>query len=121
MLQLEVLVRELLSINAFSSGSVSSREVSSLAHKVRDDSVEGGSLEVQRLPRAPGALLAGAETTEVLGSLGNDVGTKLHDDAAGGGAADGHVEENLGVGHDVWFLVWFLKDGNPNYMFLLTL
>ena len=39
-----------------------------------------------------------AEGTEVLGRLRDDVGTKLHDDAACRLSADGDVEVNLGVG-----------------------
>ena len=39
-----------------------------------------------------------AEGTEVLGRLRDDVGTKLHDDAACRLSADGDVEVNLGIG-----------------------
>ena len=33
-------------------GTVAAREVAALAHEVRDDAVEGGALEVERLARA---------------------------------------------------------------------
>ena len=42
------------------------------------------------------------------GSLGGDVGAESHLDAAGGLAADGHVEEAHGVGHGV--LSWCSKE-----------
>lgn len=44
-------------------------------------------------------LLASAESSEVLGGLGNDITAKLHDDAADRGAADCDVEEDLGKTH----------------------
>jgi len=40
-----------------------------------------------------------AQSPEVLCSFGNNVGAELDDDAAGGAAADGDVQEALGVGH----------------------
>ena len=40
------------------------------------------------------ALLAGAESSEVLGSSGNNVASELHDDSAGCGAANAHVKVN---------------------------
>merc|ERR1711976_395131 len=53
-LQLEVLVLELVAVDGLASGSVSSGEVATLAHEVRDDTVEGGSLVAV-------SLLAGAQ------------------------------------------------------------
>ena len=41
-----------------------------MAHEVGDDAVEAGSLVAE-------ALLAGAQGTEVLGRLGNDIATEL--------------------------------------------
>ena len=40
-------------------------------------------------------------STGRTGGLGGDVGAESHLDAAGGLAADGHVEEAHGVGHGV--------------------
>lgn len=40
------------------------------------------------------ALLASAESTEVLGGLGDNVGAQLHGDAAEGGTVDGDIEVN---------------------------
>ena len=65
-----------------------------------DAAMELGALEVQRLARLAHALLAGAKSAKVLGSLGHVSGKELHGDAAGGLATDGHVKEDFGVlGH----------------------
>jgi len=95
----EVLVRKLLAVDGFTSGSVAAGEVTSLAHKLGDHPVEGASLKVERLARFTHALLTGAEAPKVLRRLGDGVRVELHDDPTGGGAADGHVEEHLRVGH----------------------
>ena len=47
-------------------GTVAAREVAALAHEVRDDAVEGGALEVERLALTSHALLARAQSAEVL-------------------------------------------------------
>ena len=70
MLQGEVLVRELVAVDGLATSSVVVGEVTTLAHEVGDDPVEGGALEAE-------TLLSGAEGAEVLGGLGDDVGTKL--------------------------------------------
>mmetsp|Transcript_31747 Transcript_31747/g.94331 ORF Transcript_31747/g.94331 Transcript_31747/m.94331 type:complete len:221 (+) Transcript_31747:184-846(+) len=98
-LQREVLVGELGAVDGLAAGAVAGGEVAALAHEVGDHAVEGAALEVERLAHLARALLAGAEGAEVLRGLGRDVGPELHGDAAGRGAADGHVEEDLGVGH----------------------
>ena len=46
MLKLKVLVCELLAVDRSAAGTVSVREVSALDHKVWDDAVEGGALEM---------------------------------------------------------------------------
>ena len=66
-----------------------------LEHEVRDDAVELGALVVERLAGFTDTLLASAERAEVLDGLGHDVSIKPHDDAAGGRAANGDVEEDL--------------------------
>jgi len=86
MLQLEVLVLELVSIDRLSSGSVVVGEVTALAHEVGDDTVEGRSLE-------PVPLLSGAQGTEVLGGLGDNVLTQLHDNTSNGSTIGGNIEE----------------------------
>jgi hypothetical protein len=94
-LQLKVLVLELVSIDALSSGSIPPGEITSLAHEVGDDPVEGGALEGKAfcLP------LSSAQDTEVLCCFGDNIGTKLHDDSAEGAAISSHVEENPSLCH----------------------
>lgn len=58
-LQDEVFVLELVSVDGFASGSVMVLEVTTLAHEVRDHTVEGGTLVAE-------ALLSGAESAEVF-------------------------------------------------------
>jgi len=82
----EVLVLKLVSVDGLSSGSVVVGEVTTLAHEVGDDPVEGRSLE-------PVALLAGAQGAEVLRGLGHNIFTELHDNTSNGGAVSGDIEE----------------------------
>lgn len=70
MLKGEVLIFEFVSVDGFSTSAVMVGEITSLTHEVGDDTVECGGFESI-------ALLAGAQSAEVLASLGNDVGTKL--------------------------------------------
>jgi len=62
----EVLVSELLTVDGLATSAVATGEVTALEHELRDDTVESR-------PSISEALLAGAESTEVLGSLGNDI------------------------------------------------
>jgi hypothetical protein len=48
---------------------VATGEVTTLEHELGDDAVEAGALVVEGLAGLAGALLAGAESAEVLGSL----------------------------------------------------
>ena len=93
--KLEVLVGELLAIDGLAASAlchpsasdhciwkygvartyVATGEVTALKHELRDDTVELAALVAE-------ALLAGAERTEVLGGLGNDVVEELKVDAA---------------------------------------
>ena len=91
MLQQEVLVVKLLSINGLAPGPVAIGEVAALQHERLDDTMENGSLVGE-------PLLAHAEAPEVVGGLGDDAAEELHDDAAGVLAGDGDVEEYDGVG-----------------------
>mmetsp|Transcript_68676 Transcript_68676/g.204355 ORF Transcript_68676/g.204355 Transcript_68676/m.204355 type:complete len:200 (+) Transcript_68676:146-745(+) len=95
----EVLIRKLVAVDGLAARAVATRKVPSLAHEVLDDAVEGATLEVQRLARLARALLAGAETAEVLSRLWHHVGPELHDDTACVRPADLHVEEHLRVDH----------------------
>ena len=91
----EVFVVELGSVDGFASSTVSGSEVTALGHEAGDDSVEERLFEVESLSRLASALLARAESAEVLGSLGGVV-EELHGDAAGSLAADRNIEENVG-------------------------
>ena len=55
---------------------VATREVTTLEHELGDDAVEGRSLVSE-------AFLAGAESTEVLGGLGDNIVVEDEVDAAG--------------------------------------
>ena len=70
MLQGEVLILELVAVDGLSTSAVVVGEVTTLAHEVGDDAMEGGGLVAE-------ALLAGAESTEVLGGLGDHVSAEL--------------------------------------------
>lgn len=72
-LLLEVLVGEFLPVDGLTASSVASREVSTLAHEVRDDPMEFASFEMEWLSLLSHSLLSGAESSEVLSSPGNDI------------------------------------------------
>merc|ERR1712121_511606 len=93
-LQLEVLVLELVTIDRLSSSTVSGSEVSTLAHEVGDDPVEAGALESE-------SFLTSAQSTEVLAGLWNHVRSELHDNLAKRGAIGGYFEENTRQTHCV--------------------
>ena len=87
-LERKILIRELLAIDALAAGSVSLCEVSALEHEGRNDAMEEAALVSE-------ASLASAELTEVFSSLGDNISTELHRDAAGCLASDRDVEEDL--------------------------
>ena len=101
MLQVEVLVGELGTVDGLATGTVAGSEVTTLEHKVGDDTVERGALVTK-------ALLTRGESTEVGGGLGDNAGVRyqgkkkyllvkeLELDGAKGGAVLGNVEENVG-------------------------
>lgn len=69
-LQCEVLVLELVSINGLSASAIVVGEVTALAHEVGNDTVEGGALVAV-------ALLAGAQGAEVFSGPGHDITAQL--------------------------------------------
>ena len=76
-------------------------EVTSLKHELGDDTVEAGAL-------VPKALLAGAESAEVLGRLGDVLGVEVEvDDALTAGVLDLEVGLRRHGGCDV--IVWLLE------------
>jgi len=90
----KVFISELLSVDRFSTGSVATSKVAALNHELGNDTVKLTALEAK-------ALLSGAESSKIFSRLGNDVGEERELDAPFGLAADGNVEEHLGVGHFV--------------------
>ena len=71
-LMLEVFIGELGSVDGLATGAVEVREVTALSHEAGNDTVENGLLEVQALAASLGyTLLASAESSEVLSSLGS--------------------------------------------------
>jgi prepilin-type processing-associated H-X9-DG protein len=91
MLEFEILILKLGSIDGLSTGTIVVGKVSSLAHEARDDAMEGRAcIAVSLLSRAEGA--------KVLNRFGNNVRPKFHNNAASWLAADGHVKVALGVG-----------------------
>merc|ERR1719476_983324 len=98
-LEHEILVGELASIDGLAASAVASGEVASLAHEVRDDPMESAALEVQWLARLPRALLASAEAPEVLDGFGGNVTAELHDDSSCAIPPDRHVKEDTDPRH----------------------
>jgi hypothetical protein len=58
----------------------------------------GETYAMERASLVSKARLTSAKLTEVLGSLGDNIGTEFHDDAASGLAANGDIKKDLGVG-----------------------
>ena len=69
-LQLEVLILKLVSINGLATSTIMVSKVTSLTHELRNDTVERWS----PVAKAP---LASAKSTEVFGRARNDISTKL--------------------------------------------
>ena len=107
--QSEVLICELHAVDGLASGTISSGEISTLSHEIFDDAMEWRSLVVKFLSQFAHALLASAERSEVLGSLGHLVSEQLNDDSASILTIDGDVEENVWVTHDVNKYVFYYK------------
>lgn len=98
-LELEVLVFELVSVDGFPTGSVTCGEITSLTHKLWDHTMEGGALEVQWLSGPTHTLFTRAESTKVFDGSWDDIGSKFHNNTSGGLTTNGHIEEDFWVGH----------------------
>jgi len=83
--KLEVFILELVSIDRFASSSVVGCKITTLAHKVRDNSMEGRSLESK-------SLLACTKRSEILSSLRYYISPELHNYPTHRGAISGHVK-----------------------------
>jgi len=80
-LEFEVLVSELVTVDGLSSSSVATGEVTTLDHEVLDDTVEFGSL-VSKAEVLAILGLASGESSEVLDGLGDGTTVKTHDDTS---------------------------------------
>ncbi|CAD2217232.1 hypothetical protein AGDE_04641 [Angomonas deanei] len=87
----EGLILELVTVDGLATSTVLVGEVTTLAHEVGDDAVEGAAGITE-------ALLASGEGAEVLGGLGASIGEELEGDATGGLTSNGDIEVHLGVG-----------------------
>ena len=88
MLELEVLVRKLFTVDALAAGSVVVGEITSLKHEPWDNAVKSRSFVAE-------ALLFRAQEPEVARSFGHNVVKKFEDNSAGRLAPDGDFEENI--------------------------
>ena len=93
----EVLICELISVDALAASSVSSSEIASLAHEVGNDAVEAAAAVVQRSAGLAHAVLTRAQLSEVIRSAGS-LGVQLEHDPPCRSASDGDVEEHT-CGH----------------------
>jgi len=73
--KLEVLIRELATIDGFTSTAITSGEVSALKHEIRDHAMEEGALVMQGLALRvlAHAHLTSAELQEVVRCFGDDI------------------------------------------------
>ena len=92
MLQPEILVGEIGSVDAHGAGSVAVNEISPLDHKIFDDAMELGVFEARR--HAVPTKFAGAELPEVFRRSRHHVGEQFHLHPADFRVADGDVEEH---------------------------
>jgi len=86
-LQLEVLVPELSSVDRLAASAVEVGEVAALAHELGNHAMEDRSLVSE-------ALLPGAEGPEILGGIRHHIAAQLHGDPAKLLTASRQVEEH---------------------------
>jgi hypothetical protein len=82
----EVFVSELSTIDGFTTSTVTDSEITTLSHESRDDSVENAVLEVEGLAALTGSLFTSAESSEVFSTLGGLVSEKFENKSAQGWA-----------------------------------
>lgn len=97
MLQFEILILKLLSINTLSASAIASCEVTTLNHELFDDAVKAAALVRKWHACLSNAFLTGTERPEVLSGLGNNTAVKLESDTTDGRRANADVEEDAGA------------------------
>ena len=90
----EVFIFEFPAINAFTTSSVSSREITTLSHKARNDSMEFASFEMEWLALCTCTLFSCAKRTEVFRCFWS-VSFKLYRDAASGWSTNWYVKKDF--------------------------
>lgn len=80
--QLEVFVFKLLAVNGFPSSTIAIGKVTPLNHKLFNNTMKGGTLEMQRLSLGALALFSGTQRQKVLSRLGCNVHVQLHDNSS---------------------------------------
>ena len=95
----EVLICEFISVDWFSSGTVSSGEISSLSHEFRDNSMEWTSFVVKWLSLFTNSFFSSTESPEVLSCLWAFISEKFNSDSAGVLSTNGDIEEDFWVSH----------------------
>jgi hypothetical protein len=92
MLESEVLVFELLAVDALPACSVASSEISTLDHELLDHAVKDAALVAEGLACLAYAFLAGAEAAEILCGFRDYIVVQLEGNSAFFLGADGDVE-----------------------------
>lgn len=105
--ELEVLVFELITVDALPAGSVRVREVATLHHESGYHPMEDTVQKVKWLTFRPFAVLPSAERSEILSCLWGNVLKELHCDSLGLSFANFDVEVDFGVFR---VAVWFFSD-----------
>ncbi len=100
---LEVLIGELGTVDGATTGTVLVGEVTTLAHKVGNDSVEGAASVAQIT-----TLLTSAQSSLVLCSPWHILGKEFKGDSAEAFVVSGDVEEDFCVGHGCQCLFCFV-------------
>mmetsp|Transcript_5974 Transcript_5974/g.9974 ORF Transcript_5974/g.9974 Transcript_5974/m.9974 type:complete len:299 (-) Transcript_5974:802-1698(-) len=96
-LKSKVLVGKLLSVDRFAACTISICKVTTLNHKVLDDTMESATLVMQGLAHGTLALLASTERSKVLCRFWNNIGIQSHDDTSHVLVALFDVKENMRI------------------------
>jgi len=93
----EVFVSELSTVDGFTTSTVTNSEITTLSHELGDDSVENGVQVVEGLAGLASSLFTSTESSEVFSALGGLVSVKFEFKSACGFTLDGKVEKDSGV------------------------